>query len=161
MDFEHIKQRGPSDCGVAATAMFAGRSYEETLAAAHRCGKNVFSWKAGMTDPARLLEEMGFHWENLGRHKDHPAPNPDGIQFRSLGLAWTNRVIDPRYHAKFFWGRRALLSVHSLNNFPDGRHLVYCDGVRIFDPQEGRRGKKFLVKLEEANISEAWIWKES
>jgi hypothetical protein len=155
-----VRQRGKSDCSIAALAMFTGRTYEEALEAARRTGKDNFNPKSGMSSCERVLEALGYHWENLGRHKDHPAPNPDGPQFRSLGLSIASWHINPKFYAKFFWGRRALLSIHSLNNVPDGRHLVYFDGTRIWDPQEGRKGKKFATKIEDVVIEEAMIMQE-
>jgi hypothetical protein len=156
-----VQQRVKSDCGVAAIAMFTGRSYEEVYAAARKTGKDNFDPKSGMSSVERVLEELGYHWENLGRHKDHPAPNPDGPQFRSLGLSIASWYIQPKFFAKFFWGRRALLSIHSLNNLPDGRHLVYFDGTRIWDPQEGRKGKKFAIDVEQVVIADATIFQET
>jgi hypothetical protein len=155
-----VCQRTTSDCGVAAIAMLTGRTYEEVYAAARTTGKSNFGRKCGMSSSERVLEALGYHWENLGRHKDHPAPNPDGPQFRSLGLSIASWHINPKFFAKFFWGRRALLSIHSLNNVPDGRHLVYFDGIRIWDPQEGRKGKKFATKIEDVVIVEALILQE-
>jgi hypothetical protein len=156
-----VRQRLKSDCGVAAIAMFTGRAYEEVFAAARTTGKDNFDPKSGMSSVERVLEALGYHWENLGRHKDHPAPNPDGPQFRSLGLSIASWHINPKFYAKFFWGRRALLSIHSLNNVPEGRHLVYFDGNRVWDPQEGRKGKKFATKIEDVVIVEAMIVQEA
>lgn len=155
-----VRQRDKSDCGIAAIAMFTGRTYEEVLAAAQRTGKDNFTPKTGMSSTERVLEALGFHWENLGRHKDHPAPNPNGPQFRSLGLRFAGWYVNPKFYAKFFWGRRALLSIHSLNNLPDGRHLVYFDGHRIWDPQEGRKGKKFATDIDDVVIEEAIVFQE-
>lgn len=155
-----VRQRGTSDCGVAAIAMLTGRTYEEVYASARRTGNDNFDPKSGMSSVERVLEQLGYHWENLGRHKDHPAPNPDGPQFRSLSLSIASWHIQPKFYAKFFWGRRALLSIHSLNN-PDGRHLVYFDGTRIWDPQEGRKGKKFATEIEQVVIADATILQET
>lgn len=141
--------------------MMTGRPYEEVYTAARSAwGGDAFHPKNGMTSVERILEELGYHWENLGRHEDHPAPNPDGPQFRSLGLQIASWHINPKFYAKFFWGRRALLSIDSVNNLPHGKHLVYYDGHRIWDPQEGRKGKKFLTRIEDATISEAFIFQE-
>jgi hypothetical protein len=74
-------------------------------------GKSNFDPKSGMSSCERVLEALGYHWENLGRHKDYPAPNPDGPQFRSLGLSIASWHINPKFYQKFFWGRRALLSI--------------------------------------------------
>jgi hypothetical protein len=157
-----IQQRSKMDCGIAAIAMATGRTYEDVMAAALRTGKDNFHpTRGGMSSVERVLEQLGYHWENLGRHKDHPAPNPNGPQFRSLGLSIAAWYIQPKFFAKFFWGRRALLSIHSLNNLPDGRHLVYFDGVRIWDPQEGRKGKKFATDIEQVVIADATIFQET
>jgi hypothetical protein len=154
-----IRQRGRSDCGVAAVAMFTGRSYEEVRAAGLRCRQ--FHPKSGMANCGYVLEALGFHYENLGRHPDHPAPNPEGPQFRSVTLIrWAAGVLHPKVFRQFLWGRRALLSIVSLNQGPDGRHLVYYDGSRVLDPQEGRRGKKFATSLDDVDIEDAWVWQE-
>lgn len=149
-----VRQRGPSDCGVAAIAMFTGRPYEEVETAARATG--AFHPRKGMTNCGRVLERLGFHWENLGRHADHPAPNPDGRQFRSLRFSWT--AVKPSFIAQFFWGRPTLLSIVSLNQAPHGRHLVFFDGRRVLDPQEGRRGKRFATSLDDVEVEEAWVW---
>jgi hypothetical protein len=155
-----IRQRGKSDCSIAALAMFTGRTYEEVWEAARRTGKTTSTRSPGCPVANVCWEALGYHWENLGRHKDYPAPNPDGPPFRSLGLSIASWHINPKFYAKFFWGRRTLLSIHSLNNVPDGRHLVYFDGLRIWDPQEGRKGKKFATEIEKVVIEEAMIFQE-
>lgn len=161
MATRHVRQRGRSDCGVAAIAMLTGRSYEEVYAAARRAnGGDAFHPRRGMSGTSHVLEALGYHWENLGRHKDHPAPNPDGPQFRTLHIGFQRGIIDPRFYRQFVWGRRALLSIESLNN-PGGRHLVFYDGERIWDPQDGRRGKKFVRTIDEATIEEMYILRET
>lgn len=153
-----VRQRGPSDCGVAAIAMFTGRTYEEVWAAGRATGH--FHPKKGMHSCGQVLERLGFYHDNLGRGA-RPAPNPDGHPFRSLTLLlFASDVLHPNVARQFLWGRRALLSIVSLNNGPDGRHLVYFDGERVLDPQEGRRGKKFASTLDDVAIEEAWVWQE-
>lgn len=111
-----------------------------------------------MTCCGRVLERLGYHWENLGRGA-RPAPNPDGRPFRSLTLlVWASGVLHPNVARQFLWGRPALLSIVSLNHGPDGRHLVFYDGQRVLDPQEGRRGKKFATSIDQVEIEEAWVW---
>lgn len=154
-----VRQRGPSDCGVAAIAMFCGHSYEDVFAAGRACGS--FHPRRGTSHCGQILEQLGFHHENMGRPKERPAPNPNGRPFRSLTLLiWASDVLHPKVARQFLWGRRALLSIVSLNHGPDGRHLVYYDGSRILDPQEGRRGKKFATQLDDVEIEEAWVWQE-
>lgn len=155
----HIRQQGRSDCGVAAIAMFAGKTYAEVWEAGRASGN--FHPRRGMSCCARILECLGFHWENLGRQPNRPAPNPDGRQFRSMTLlVWASGVLHPNVARQFLWGRPALLSIISLNHGPDGRHLVYFNGSRVLDPQEGRRGKKFATSLDDVEIQEAWVWQE-
>jgi hypothetical protein len=152
-----IRQRGPSDCGVAAIAMFTDRTYDEVWTAGRAV--NAFHPKNGTTSCPRILERLGYHWENLVRHADHPAPNPNGRNFRSMTLlTWSEGVLHPNVARQFLWGRPALLSIVSLNNLPHGRHLVFFDGERVMDPQEGRRGKKFATQLDHVEIKEAWVW---
>jgi hypothetical protein len=97
----HIRQRGPSDCGVAAVAMFTGKTYEEALIAGLETGQ--FHPKSGMSSCGFVLEALGYHWENLGRHPDRPAPNPDGPQFQSMTLIrWASGVLHPKVHGSSY-----------------------------------------------------------
>ena len=40
------------------------------------------------------------------------------------------------FWAEILWGRRAILSVDSLNN-EGGKHAIFWNGMKILDPQNG------------------------
>ena len=112
-----VKQRTGHDCVVCCLAMLTGRAYEDVLAALG----DTFDPKRGVCDDHGALERLDFDMafdagDRLGeavvRHRGPLAPV---------------------YFGRMAWGRRALLSVPSLNN-PGGWHMVYYDGRRLFDP---------------------------
>lgn len=54
------------------------------------------------------------------------------------------------------WKRRALVSVHSLNN-DDGRHMIYWDGERVWDPST----KRTYLHLSSAIISQVILFDDT
>jgi hypothetical protein len=132
--------------------MFTGRSYEEVRAAGIKSGQ--FKLKSGTHHAGYILTELGYFWENHGNRQG----DPNGRPFQSWYLGFYQGVLSPQVYRKFLWGRPALLSIVSLNHPPHGRHLVYYDGTRIYDPQEGRRGKKFATSLDQVEIEDAHVW---
>jgi hypothetical protein len=55
------------------------------------------------------------------------------------------------------WKRRALLSVSSLN-IDHGSHMIYWDGTRIWDPNDGKEGKLAFRYLSSCQITQAVIF---
>jgi hypothetical protein len=146
-----VRQRHVGDCVVAALAMFVDRDYDYVLPFALPYFKDR-ARRDGIARTSEILRDMGFRQDNLiGEQRG------TGREFRSLFL--------PEYHLSpnllrdHLWGRPALMSVPSLNR-EGGKHMVYCDGTRVWDPQEGRRGKKYYADYGELMPTEAHIWRE-
>lgn len=106
-----IKQRTNSDCVLAAIAMAAGKDYDE-LWTTDDVTKVVKD--GGVSDEEPYMERAGFK---------------KGVTYKRVS-PWD---INQAHLKNFLWGRRALLSIHSLN-IPDGHHMVYWDGEEVFDP---------------------------
>jgi len=111
----YVPQRLTSDCSICCMAMLTGRPYEEVLEAA---GDDFVPAgdRSGMWSVHGALKKLGFGED-------------DFIELRK------GYEISPEYFLGIAWGRRALLSVPSLNK-ENGWHHVYCDGTSetIFDP---------------------------
>jgi hypothetical protein len=149
----HVQQRHKGDCVIAALAMFCKLPYEaiEPVAREHFVDRRR---KAGIRDSSVILRKLGYRQENYASD-DKPL---DGREFRSLWLY--EYLISPNILRDYCWGRPAMMSVPSLNE-KDGKHMVYYDGHRVWDPQEGRRGKKFYVDYDNKVMpTEAWVWRE-
>lgn len=110
-----IKQRGPSDCVLAAIAMAAGKAYDELWT---QDDYDRVTADKGVSDEEPWMLRAGF---KKGEH------------YRRVHL-W-GREMD--VVKTLLEGRRAMLSVHSLNN-DGGYHMVYWDGKQILDPSTQR-----------------------
>lgn len=113
-----IQQRTAHDCAICCMAMLTGRTYEDVIGAVG----DAFDPDRGMRREQEALKRLGFAYTF-----ENGEPTGD-IVCKHRG--W---VLDPKFFRDFAWGRRALLSVPSLN-YPDGWHMIYWDGVTVFDP---------------------------
>jgi hypothetical protein len=114
-----IQQKSNHDCVLASIAMAVGKERWEDAWTEEDLQKVIES--NGISDISSWVERFGLEEY---KHYRHIYVNGD-----------TNR------HVKaMLWKRRALLSVESLNT-DGGSHMVYWDGTRVFDPQEGVEGK--------------------
>jgi hypothetical protein len=126
-----IQQRSPSDCVLAAMAMALGFT----------------AWEHAWTeeDLQKVVESKGISdfdpW--LSRHG--LKAREDYFEFH----VWDQAVRQVRC---MLWRRRALLSVDSLN-LDGGSHMIYWDGTRIWDPNEGKEGKLAFRHLSSCHIS--------
>jgi hypothetical protein len=123
-----IRQRTNNDCVLAAIAMAAGKEKWEDAWTEEDLQAVVAS--RGISDKTPWLERMGF--------KEHT----DFVDLYVQGEAMITVKA-------MLWNRRALLSVESLNH-SHGSHMVFWDGTRIWDPNEGVDGKiafKFLSSV--------------
>lgn len=107
---ELVTQRTPSDCSICCLAMVSGATYEEAIVAA---GDDY--------DPEKGMWSVQAALCRLGRHRD---------DFREIRRGFE---ISPEYFREIAWGRRAFLSVPSLN-IENGWHHIYYDGMNIYDP---------------------------
>ena len=128
-----IKQRTPHDCVICSLAMLTGRSYEDVVAAIG----DVFDPERGVRYEQKALERLGFscRFEN-----GEPAGD-----FVSLHRAY---AFSPQFFRSLAWGRRALVSVPSLN-YPDGSHMIYWDGIAVLDPSDKKTYQRFDELLPE------------
>jgi len=109
---EPLPQRAEDDCTICCIAMATGLSYEAVMAQAVKSsGGYRYGGTPGTMSPKGVLIDLGFAAKRLGCEGDG-----QGAGVRSA-----------------LWGRRAILSVPSLNGFK-GHHDVYWDGHRVWDP---------------------------
>lgn len=150
-----IKQRGPSDCGIASLAMFTGLPYEVCYQAGIDTGQ--FHPKKGTSHACYILRHLGFKQDALRGSAENDACT--GRAFRNFWHSWE---LNPDYVRMLMWGRPTLFSVPSLNR-EGGHHMVYYDGTHVFDPQHGRRGKKWhdLEDFDKLSPGEIIVWRTS
>lgn len=104
-------QRDADDCTICAIAMATGQTYERVMEVARASqGGYRREGRPGTTSPRSVLLDLGFQAQR--------------VSMASLG---------PHHRTRLLWGRRAILSVPSLNGYP-GHHDVYWDGRAIRDP---------------------------
>ena len=130
-----IKQRSGNDCVLAAIAMARGAaSWGDIWTDADL--ESVIASK-GVSGYGPWLEQAGF--------------KPD--QFKEIQI-WGST--DQQIVRQLLWHRRALVSVHSLNN-DQGHHMVFWDGHEIFDPSTQRT----YLWLHSATITRVVLLDES
>ena len=112
-----ITQRSGYDCGICAIAMATGHTYERVIEAA---GDDLS--EKGLRSEVKMLQALGYCYDFQNGH-----PIGDFV-CRHRG-----HVLDPNFFREFAWGRRALMSVPSLND-EESFHMIYWDGNCIFDP---------------------------
>lgn len=96
--FNHVRQRGTGDCGLACLAMMVGMSWDDTLAVVF---KGIFDHQPGMSD-AQLMGALGFHF-GLNVNK------ADGWLQVIPGICSVPSLTKPgRLHYVFWTGRRVM-----------------------------------------------------
>jgi hypothetical protein len=130
-----VVQRNGTDCGVCCLAMATGLPYEEVLS---KLTPEIYNPNLALGEPGSGMGDVDDALECLGLSSEYK----DGYQ--SGDFARWNRgfYISPEYFRLMVWGRRALMSVPSLNH--EGRwHMVYTDGKRVLDPSPKKRYTRF------------------
>lgn len=92
----------------------------------------------------------GSYEVDRGTHSVHEIIKELGLEYKyengeSVGDFITTHKsypIEPAFYRNMAWGRRAILSVPSLN-IENGVHAVYYDGHEIFDPSPKLTYTKF------------------
>lgn len=111
---EFVKQKDDYDCALCAFTMAAGNNYD------------AIREKLGPEFIADVQTRKGSYGEHLQRILE-----VNGFDYWKLIPLYVTDEI--RRTKQWIWGRRAVLQVPSLNH--EGRqHLVYWDGVRLYDP---------------------------
>lgn len=77
---------------------------------------------AGVQNEALALRRLGYE-----------DKNENGEAVGDFVCLYRQNAISPEYFRSMAWGRRALMSVPSLNH-EGGWHMVYWDGRVLFDP---------------------------
>lgn len=108
-----VQQKSGNDCVLAAVAMALGKTWEELWT---QEDLNTAIEKKGL-NTGDYLERAG-----LVREQDYRSVYLNGVDMQAV--------------YRLLWKRRAVLSVHSLNN-EGGSHAVYWDGEKLWDPHEG------------------------
>lgn len=118
-----VQQKTDYDCALASVAMAAGKQWDELW---NEQDLKDLDGK-GCGDITPYMERAGFE-----RKTDYMT-------------VYCADVINEHMSKLLLW-RRAMLSVHSLNN-EEGNHMVFWDGERVWDPQEGRPDKQYFRHL--------------
>lgn len=129
-----IQQRGDNDCVLASIAMAAGLNAWGDIWTNEDLESVVKS--QGVSDLEPWLNRVGF------------------IRGRDFYEIYTYH--EARIAKAFLWKRKALISTDSLNN-EHGSHMVYWDGRRIWDPQDGREGKLYHRILTGINPTRVYL----
>lgn len=116
-----VQQRTPYDCSVCCMAMLTDRSYEEALTSIG----DAFHPTEGMRREQKALERLGFS------HTFSGGEAIGDVVCRHRG------PLAPEFFRQFAWGRRALMTVPSLN-YAGKWHMIFWDGVRVWDPSPGK-----------------------
>lgn len=121
--------------------MALGVSYESVIDAAG----DLYTENRGVKWEGKILERLGLSHEYL-----NGCPVGDFV-------CMSRGILSPQFFRSFSYGRRALMSVPSLN-IPDAMHMVYWNGREIMDPSQGER-YGFFHDLKPEDIvlfREAW-----
>jgi hypothetical protein len=108
-----VRQKTQDQCSIAAITMATGMPYNEVLKYAR---KNE-SYRDGIGSyPEQVFAAIGWR---------------DETDYKKLYKA---QDISVHYQLKMLWGRKAVLSVPSINH-ENGQHSIYWDGFELYDPQ--------------------------
>lgn len=146
-----IKQKTGSDCAVCSMAMLTGIPYKKVYQILEKDGSYVEG--KGMQDTESALLALGLRRE----YKRHPRVRKAFVEtYADFKHMWKPWEISPQYYRQQLWGRRALLSVPSLNN-PGGSHMIYWHYDRIYDPSP----KKTYTKFDDLEPTHIYVFMEN
>lgn len=135
----HIQQRSDNDCALASIAMAIGKERWTDLWTHEDL--EVVKASKGVSDLEPWLNRAG-----LVRN----------VSYRTVYVHGS----DSEKVASLLWGRRALVSIASINS-ELGNHLIYWDGNQVWDPQRGISGKQHVVFLKATSIQVVTLLKDS
>lgn len=121
-----VQQRSATDCVICCLAMLTGLSWDDVMAAV--C--DLYRPDEGIRNEHEALKRLGY---DSAYENGHPVGD---FVVRNRG------IFAPEAFRNFAWGRRALLSVPSLN-IAGGLHMVYYDGATVFDPSPLKSYNRF------------------
>jgi hypothetical protein len=122
-----VQQRNLTDCVICSLAMATDLSYETVL---EKVG-DLYDIKEGLRYESKALNRLGFsnEYEN-------------GQSIGDFTTYYRGFYISPEFFLSTAWGRRALLSVPSLN-FAGKWHMLYVDGRKVYDPSTLDRYERY------------------
>lgn len=129
-----IQQISDSDCALASLAMFVGATSWYDVWTLEDLEPILGK---GIGDTDEYLARLGY------------------VRRRHFRNAYIHDLRDMESFCTLMWKRRALLSVHSLNT-ADGNHMIYWDGMRIWDPSP----KRTYLHLRSAHVQRVTVFDE-
>lgn len=119
---ELIRQKTNDQCAIASIAMATGLDYDYVL----NMGILTRNYTEGNgTHTASLVSSLGISYKSIYDH---------------------SRRTSNSFWEEVLWGRRALLTVKSINN-EGGTHIVYWRYNEVLDPQNGNEDKNFFTSI--------------
>lgn len=128
-----IKQKSNSDCGICSMAMLTGIPHKKII---KLVGIN-WNDELGLGSVRESLLCIGFR-EKRTKLSSHSW----SVEPLDFNVFYCNPMLSPSYFAKQLWGRRALVTVPSLN-YKDGLHMVYWHYNKLYDPSRKKTYKDF------------------
>ena len=146
-----IKQKLSSDCGICCLAMLTGIQHKKVIKLIGDCWNN----EEGLGGLSESLIRLGFKTKKVkikfSSGKTYNIEQP--INFKVIRY---RDEISHSYFTNQVWGRRALLTVPSLN-YKNGYHLVYWHYNKLYDPST----KKIYKNLDELKPTQIAIFMEN
>lgn len=143
-----IKQRNNSDCAVCCFAMLTGIPYKRVLELIGDC----YHPEKGTSSTETALLRLGYKQKRIPIKGMPGAFEVAPVHFKQLFVPYE---LSSEYFLEQLWGRRALLSVPSLN-YKGGSHAILWDGQRVLDPSR----KKTYKSLEGMKPTRVFVFNE-
>jgi hypothetical protein len=136
-----LTQRTGNQCAIATIAMATGREYDEVLATGLET--KAFKEGVGCNSEKKILRALGL---------SDDRESGDFVEMHRPSM------LTPEYFRSIAWGRRAILTVPSLN-IPGGWHSIYYDGREMFDPNPPEKAR--YTKFDEVLPDEVILFREA
>ena len=130
--------------------MATGIPYEKALKLV--TGTHTYAHDKGMYDTERCLELVGLIRKRVPVKAVKGAYKLVDVDFKSYRKP---REISEEYFRDMLWGRRALLSVPSLN-YEGGFHMIYWHYDKVYDPST----KKVYTSFDQLRPREIIVFME-
>lgn len=144
MALELVKQRGFTDCGVAAIAMILELSYDET-------------WESLTEDLRAVILKQGMMDETMRACLECFGLVNDKDFTKRVYLPYWGSV---RASQNLMWGRRAIISAWSKNEIDSG-HFIVFDGTdgeeKVLDPST----RETYTEWRDVEPKVMWLFSEA
>jgi hypothetical protein len=114
-----VEQRSEFDCSICCLAMLTEQTYEHVLEAVG----DLYDPAEGMSREQEALRRLGYEWQK---------------SFWQIHRG----ILDAKFFANMAWGRRAMVTVPSLN-VEGGWHFVFVASGQVYDPSQKLRYGSF------------------